>query len=59
MASPADSAVTLPELRVRTNLKMPDCLVLLAAKEAQACVATFDGRLCDAAASRNLVVVRD
>jgi predicted nucleic acid-binding protein len=56
---PADSAVTLAELRAVTNLKMPDCCVLLAAEDARASVASFDDRLCDAAASRNLVVVRD
>jgi len=59
LAFPADSAVKLAQLRAGTGLKMPDCCVLLAAEGAQARVASFDDRLKDAAASRNLIVVRD
>jgi predicted nucleic acid-binding protein len=59
LALPADSAVKLAQLRVRTSLKMPDCFVLLAAEHAQARIASFDDRLSDAAASSNLVVVRE
>lgn len=56
---PAGSAVKLADLRASTNLKMPDCCVLLAAENVQARVASFDDRLRTAAASRNLVVVCD
>jgi predicted nucleic acid-binding protein len=55
---PADAAVRLAQLRVTTGLKMPDCCVLLAAEEAAASVASFDERLAQAAASRNLSVLR-
>lgn len=54
---PPDTAVKLADLRATTNLKMPDCCVLLAAEAAQARVASFDERLADSAARRNLVVV--
>lgn len=53
---PADSAFKLAQLRAGTNLKMPDCCVLLAAEDIYARVASFDDRLRDAATSRNLVV---
>lgn len=56
---PAESAVKLADLRASTNLKMPDCCVLLAAEGVDARLASFDDRLADAAAARNLVVVRD
>lgn len=59
LAFPADSAVRLAQLRAGTGLKMPDCCVLLAAEDGRARVASFDDRLSDAAASRNLVVVRE
>lgn len=55
---PADTAVKLAQVRASTNLKMPDCCVLLAAEEAHSRVATFDDRLAEAAASRKLVTVR-
>ena len=55
---PADTAVRLAQLRVTTGLKMPDCCVLLAAEEAAASVASFDERLAQAAAMRNLPVLR-
>ena len=56
---PADTAAKLADLRASTNLKMPDCCVLLAAEGARARVASFDDRLTDAAATRKLVIVRD
>jgi predicted nucleic acid-binding protein len=56
---PADTAAKLADLRVSTNLKMPDCCVLLAAEDAGARLASFDDRLADAAATRNLVAVRN
>jgi predicted nucleic acid-binding protein len=54
---PADTAIRLAQLRVTTGLKMPDCCVLLAAEEAAASVASFDERLAQAAAMRNLPVL--
>lgn len=49
---PADVAVRLARLRARTNLKLPDCCVLLAAQDERAtAVLTFDARLDHAAAS--------
>lgn len=59
LAFAADSAVKLAQLRARTNLKMPDCCVLLAAEDAHARLASFDDRLGDAAASRSIIVVRE
>ncbi len=59
LAFPVDCAVKLAQLRGSTGLKMPDCCVLLAAEDLQARVASFDDRLTDVAAGRNLVVVRD
>lgn len=56
---PADSAGKLADLRASTNLKMPDCWVLLAAQDAGARLASFDDRLADAAASRELVTLRN
>jgi len=42
----ADSAARLAVLRATTNLKLPDCCVLLAAQDARArAVLTFDDRL--------------
>ena len=54
LAFPPDLAVRLAQLRASTNLKMPDCYVLLAAEEAGARVASFDDRLNDEAVSRGL-----
>jgi predicted nucleic acid-binding protein len=59
LAFPADSAVKLAQLRAGTNLKMPDCCVLMAAQDLRARIASFDDRLGDAAASRSLIVVRE
>ena len=56
---PPDTAAKLAELRASTNLKMPDCCVLLAAEDARARLASFDDRLADAAATRALVTVRN
>jgi predicted nucleic acid-binding protein len=42
---PADAAERLAELRATTELKLPDCCVLLAAEDAPGRVLTFDGRL--------------
>lgn len=44
-----DEAVRLAILRAETNLKLPDCCVLLAAERVQGAVATFDSRLASAA----------
>lgn len=57
-AFPADTAVKLARLRASTNLKMPDCCVLLTAEEAQGRIASFDDRLLEAAATRELATVR-
>lgn len=54
---PPDSAVRLAQLRASTGLKMPDCCVLLAAEDAGASVASFDGRLAQTAADRDLPVL--
>lgn len=54
---PADTAVKLAELRATTGLRMPDCCVLLAARELQARVASGDIRLLNAAEKIGLEVV--
>jgi predicted nucleic acid-binding protein len=54
---PTDAAVRLAQLRASTNLKLPDCCVLLAAEEAQARVASFDRRVIEVAALRGLMAV--
>lgn len=54
---PADAAAKLADLRASTNLKMPDCCVLLAAEGARARVASFDERLADTVVARKLVLV--
>jgi predicted nucleic acid-binding protein len=55
---PADTAAKLARLRADTDLKMPDCCVLLAAEAAAARLGSFDERLVDAAGTRGLVTVR-
>ncbi len=46
----SDAAVRLAVLRAETNLKLPDCCVLLAAQDAPTeKVITFDARLAEAA----------
>ena len=50
-----DAAARLAVLRAETELKMPDCCVLLAAEDAPAdAVLTFDDRLARAAERRRL-----
>jgi predicted nucleic acid-binding protein len=51
---PVDAAERLAALRATTELKLPDCCVLLAAEEAPAGVLTFDARLAREAARRGL-----
>lgn len=51
----ADAHVRLAELRARTGRKLPDCCVLLAAKEIGGVVASFDSALLDAAKSLDLL----
>ena len=50
-----DASRDLAELRVRTQLRLPDCGVLLAARTAGGYVATFDDRLHRVAADLGLV----
>jgi predicted nucleic acid-binding protein len=52
---PEDAPRRLALLRAQTNLKLPDCCVLLAAEQTDAAVATFDHRLANAATERGLV----
>lgn len=54
---PEDAPAQLALLRVETNLKLPDCCVVLAAEQAGAGIATFDERLATASRTRGLVVV--
>ncbi|MGH3765120.1 MAG: type II toxin-antitoxin system VapC family toxin [Pseudonocardiaceae bacterium] len=54
---PPDTAVRLAQLRAGTGLTMPDCCVLLAAEDAGATVASFDGRLTQTAVNRSLSVL--
>lgn len=49
-----ETAVTLARLRALTSVKMPDCCVLLAAEKLGARIGSFDDRLLNAAATRNL-----
>ena len=51
----ADAHIRLAELRAQTGHKLPDCCVLLAAKEIGGVVASFDSALTDAAASLGLL----
>lgn len=51
-----DVAPRLAALRAGTNLKLPDCWVLLAAEQATAAIATFDDRLAAAARERGFAV---
>ncbi len=53
---PSDTAARLARLRATTGLKMPVCCVLLAAEDAAASLATFDNRLVQTAAARNLPI---
>ncbi|HEX3841926.1 MAG TPA: PIN domain-containing protein [Acidimicrobiales bacterium] len=53
---PEDAALRLALLRAETDLKLPDCCVLLAAEQTGAAVVTFDRRLATAATGRGLAV---
>jgi predicted nucleic acid-binding protein len=55
---PIDTALRLAQLRAATGLRMPDCCVILAAEDVAATVASFDERLAQTAAMRNLKVLR-
>ncbi len=50
----ADAPRELAELRVRTQLRLPDCCVILAARTVGGYVATFDDRLHRAAVELGL-----
>lgn len=54
---PSDTAVKLAPLRSETGLRMPDCVVLLAAEHVGARVASFDDGLRKAAVKRSLQTV--
>lgn len=54
---PVDAATELAELRARTTLKMPDCCVLLTARQTGTPVASFDDRLRRNAQRLGLTVV--
>lgn len=51
---PDDAPMRLALLRAETNLKLPDCCVLLAAEQTHAAVVTFDHRLAAEATKRGL-----
>lgn len=55
----AGDAARLATIRSETNLKMPDCVVLVAAENAHGRVGTFDRRLANVARERGLDVVPD
>lgn len=52
-----ECAEELSYLRATSRLKMPDCVVVLAAQRSGEAVATFDGALAKAAMGRGLTVV--
>jgi predicted nucleic acid-binding protein len=54
-----DSGERLAVLRAETQLKLPDCCVLLAAEDEGARVLTFDDRLARAAERRGLAAALD
>lgn len=54
VALPADAAPRLASLRAETQLKLPDCCVILAAAQSGAAVLTFDRRL--AAVAQRLAI---
>lgn len=54
---PEDFSLRLARMRVDTGLRMPDACVLVAAEQPGAGLATFDGRLADAARNRGIPVV--
>ncbi len=51
-----DAPARLASMRATTRLRLPDCCVLLAARDAQAAVATFDDRLALSARDAGLSV---
>ena len=53
----SDAHVRLAELRAQTGHKLPDCCVLLAAKEIGGVVASFDSALIEAAKNLKLLTV--
>ncbi|RBY82936.1 type II toxin-antitoxin system VapC family toxin [Geodermatophilus sp. TF02-6] len=55
---PNETATALAQLRVSTRLRMPDCCVLLTARQTSATVASFDDRLMEAADRLGLGTVR-
>lgn len=57
MLTGSDAHVRLAELRARTGHKLPDCCVLLAAKEIGGAVASFDAALIEAAKGLKLLTV--
>lgn len=56
-ALPDDAAPHLARLRVQTGLKMPDCCVLVTARQTGTAVASFDNRLRRAAEALDIAVV--
>jgi len=54
---PGDAAPRLAALRAATQLKLPDCCVLLAAEQVREPVATFDTALRSAAAARGIATL--
>jgi predicted nucleic acid-binding protein len=58
LALDADAPAHLAALRAGTNLKLPDCCVLLAAEQTHGAVATFDDRLAKVATEHGFVVRR-
>lgn len=54
---PADAGVQLARLRAAARAKLPDCCVLLAARQAGSAVATFDAGLAEAALRAGLRVL--
>lgn len=53
----ANAATSLALLRAEIGVKLPDCVVLLAAESEQATLATFDVRLATVAAARGVRVI--
>jgi predicted nucleic acid-binding protein len=54
LALPVDSATALAALRAQTNLRLPDCCVLLCAQLEHAALLTFDERLAKRAVSASI-----
>ena len=55
---PADAASRLAGLRAQTDLRMPDCCVLLSAQRERASLLTFDDRMEERAMQFGVGVVR-